>query len=85
MLSGGFVEEKSKEINLQHINSDAFRQVLSYIYTGKLTISSETVLPIYEAADYLSYDYVRFCCTEFMKEDVSAATCVQYLLIAEKL
>jgi len=79
MFNGGFSEEKKKVIELENINSLAFQQVLSYVYTGRFTISSDTVINIYKAADFLQYYYVTQCCIDFIQEDLNIDTYIDYL------
>ena len=53
MLKGGFNEENKECVKLPNIDSDVFDVILDYIYTGTLTVTSDSVAAVYESADFL--------------------------------
>lgn len=51
------------ELRLDGVSVIGFQLILNFIYTSKLIITSETVIDLLEAADFLQYrDIVRMCC-----------------------
>ena len=84
MFERGFKEQDADKVSLGNVSSDAFTQIMNYVYTGKIVVSTETVGQLYEAADFLSYDFIKKFCIKFMSDDISKETCIQYFNLAEK-
>jgi len=84
MFKGGFLEGHKEEVNLDHIDSAAFREVLSYVYTGGFCIDSDNVGCLFGAADFLQYGFIKARCQAFMLDDVHYNTWIQYYKIAEQ-
>ncbi|XP_035659976.1 kelch repeat and BTB domain-containing protein 8-like [Branchiostoma floridae] len=60
-----------------------FGEILSYIYSGTLHVSMDTVQPLYQAADHLQLDYVRDTCSNYMAMNVERSTCVDLYKFAD--
>ena len=57
MLYGNMKESNEKEIELSLVDTETFKALLSFMYTGKIEIDSENCLSILEAALF------QCCCT----------------------
>ncbi|KAI8492144.1 Trafficking protein particle complex subunit 9 [Branchiostoma belcheri] len=59
-------ESRQKTVVLQGLDADMFEEILSYIYSGTLHVSLDTVQPLYQTADFLQLDYVRDTCLQYI-------------------
>ena len=84
MFSGGFAEHGAESVNLVNISCDVLETILQYVYTGKITLQSDTVQSIYIAADFLQYAHIKKCCLNFIDQDIKANTCLSYFWFADK-
>uniref|UniRef100_H2YZ27 BTB domain-containing protein n=1 Tax=Ciona savignyi TaxID=51511 RepID=H2YZ27_CIOSA len=50
--------------------------IISFIYTAKITINSETVYQLYEAANMLQIKYVKDYCVGFLKDTLEVGNCL---------
>ncbi|MCL4122262.1 UNVERIFIED_CONTAM: hypothetical protein GTU68_030479, partial [Idotea baltica] len=74
-------ESREKRICLQEAPEcvEVFEKFLRYLYTGHLTLSHDSVLPILALADkYLVKDLIKMC-EEYMKEHLVSAARNGYL------
>ncbi len=84
MLAGGFKENKLHTIPIEGIPAVAFELILSYIYSGKIKLDTQTVRDVYEAADMLQFTSITKKCCIFMLRDVNVSSCIDYLVMAKK-
>jgi len=61
MLTSGLSESMQKEINLK-VHSKAFNIVLYYLYTNKLKMNLEEIIPITELADMFILPSLLYLC-----------------------
>ena len=66
LLYGPFVEGTNKELKISDIDSDTFRDLLKFIYTGEASVTIQTIVKLIQAAN-------RFCVPEATKEFTKAA------------
>jgi len=84
MFEGGFKESDQKTISLKHISSVAFKIILNFVYTSKVSVSADVVGCLYEAADYMHYNFLKKNCVKFMVSSIHADTCLEYFHIADR-
>ena len=80
MFSSMYMEKDQHRITLRCISQQAFNQIYSYVYTGKMNLNTENVIDVYSAADLLLYDDVKKAALEYMCYDINTHDCVEYLL-----
>ncbi len=84
MFTRGFKETNQKKVKIDGIVAVAFGEILSFVYTGTLRLSTTTVKDVYEAANLLQYIVIQDKCLSFILQDISPESCVDYLLMAQK-
>lgn len=82
MLSGKYTEGKSP-IELRDINPQTFKQLLNYLYTGKLPDLYDKPDDLYITADKYCLNRLRSYCENTMILSISEENAVRYLLLAD--
>ncbi|XP_078665427.1 kelch repeat and BTB domain-containing protein 8-like [Branchiostoma floridae x Branchiostoma belcheri] len=83
MFTSDMAERRQNTVVLQGLDADMFGEILSYIYSGTLHVSLDSVQPLYQAADLLQLDYVRDTCSSYMTMNVERSTCVDLYKFAD--
>ncbi|KAL9979241.1 hypothetical protein ACROYT_G016873, partial [Oculina patagonica] len=69
-------ENEDNLIKLTEITSEAFTEVLQYIYTGKAKIDSSNVQGLIIAADYLIIPSLKSNASLFLEESINVSNCL---------
>eukprot|EP00058_Branchiostoma_floridae_P028427 XP_002613918.1 hypothetical protein BRAFLDRAFT_235433 [Branchiostoma floridae] len=83
MFTSDMAESRQKTVVLQGLDAGIFGEILSYIYSGTLHVSLDTVQPLYQAADLLQLDYVKVTCSSYMAMNLERSTCVDLFGFAD--
>ncbi|XP_066268367.1 kelch repeat and BTB domain-containing protein 2-like [Branchiostoma lanceolatum] len=83
MFTNDMAESRQKTVVLQGLDAGMFGEILSYIYSGNLHVSLDKVQPLYQAADLLQLDYVKYTCSNYMAMNVERSTCVDLYKFAD--
>ena len=83
MFSGGMVENLQREIVLQGLSSRTFAVFLDFIYSGKISVTSENVQELLAASKMLQLDDVAKCCCEFLSKELTPSNCLGILLFSD--
>ena len=75
MLYGNMKESSEKEIALPSVDTETFKALLSFIYTGKIEIDSENCLSILEAAHYFNVVVLESKCADFIAGLLNSENC----------
>ncbi|XP_072018723.1 kelch-like protein 15 isoform X2 [Amphiura filiformis] len=67
MFSGGFVESTKSEIEIEG-DGPAFKILLEYAYTGKLTVAEGNIVKVLSLACYMQFDKVIKECSTKLKD-----------------
>ena len=79
MFGSNFEEKNQSVINLEEsITADVLELILETIYTSKLCLTTENVVEIAMAADFLEMKKVLPLCDDFMFDHVTVDTCAEY-------
>ncbi len=70
-------------MRLNDIQPYALKGLIEFAYTSKLTVTEETVLDIFEAADMLQFPTARMFCQEFLAEQIIPNNCLHFMLYAD--
>ena len=73
------VENVESRIDLSQFSSDVMESLLTYIYTGAIEISEETLVNRLEAAQYFQVDGVVERCCQFMAQSLSPENYADFL------
>ena len=66
MLYGNMKESNEKEIELPSVDTETFKALLSFMYTGKIEMDSENCFSILEAARYFGVAVLENNCADFI-------------------
>lgn len=77
LLCGGFKEnELINEILIQNISHSILKQIINYIYTGKLDINVSNVSNLLPAAQILQIDDIVNACCIFLDHNLDSSNCI---------
>ncbi|XP_068613034.1 kelch-like protein 38 [Brachionichthys hirsutus] len=85
MFCNNFLEKQQAKINLKGIPSAILSTVIDYVYTGRISISMDGVLPLMQAASMLQYDRLFEACSSFLQEQLSPDNCLSMIRLSEIL
>ncbi|KAH7717059.1 Protein KEL-3 a [Aphelenchoides avenae] len=73
MFTTDMLEAQQKTVTLTQIDPSTLEQVLNFVYTGKIRISTANVEKLMDAADYLQLSIITEQCSALMRNRISAA------------
>ncbi|KAK9513429.1 hypothetical protein VZT92_026965 [Zoarces viviparus] len=85
MFCNNFIETHQTKIDLQGITSAILSSVIDYVYTGLVSISMDTVLPLMQAASMLQFGRLFEACSSFLQEQLSPDNCLSMIRLSEIL
>ena len=86
MFGSNFKEKNESVINLEDtIATDVLELILDAIYTSNLHLTTENILEIAMAADFLEMKKILHLCDHFLYEHVTIDTCADYFKFARVL
>ena len=83
MLTGQMIEAKQDHVELKGVSANAMTELLSFAYTGRLSLSMDDVVDTLSGASHLQMQGALELCSEFLRTEVSRKTCVDILNMAE--
>lgn len=75
MCNSGFEEEKHNMATIECVTADAMEQILDYMYTGQISITSENVDVILQGADPFLMSQLKEYCYRFLTQNMDASNC----------
>lgn len=75
MCNSGFEEEKQNMATIECVSADAMEQILDYMYTGQISITSENVDVILQGADPFLMSQLKEYCYRFLTQNMDASNC----------
>ena len=76
-------EAHAKEIHIKNISSLALQLLIEFAYTSRLSVTSESVLETFEAADMLQFPIARRFCQDFLLDQIDIHNCLSFLQYAD--
>ncbi|XP_078620528.1 kelch-like protein 24 [Branchiostoma floridae x Branchiostoma japonicum] len=73
-----------KKLTLQDVNPESLKLLVDYAYTSQVTITSENVMGLLEAAILLKIRPVCDACAKFLGDNVTASTCLTLMRLASE-
>jgi len=83
MFDQQMIEDETAEVNILDVDSDTFKNLLEFIYTGKVAEERYTAELLYAADKYDLDELVKLCAHQLCTE-VSPETAGEILLLAER-
>ncbi|XP_006007819.1 kelch-like protein 13 [Latimeria chalumnae] len=82
MFTGGMKEQELKCINLHGVTGTGLRNIIEFIYTGKLSLQMDKLQDVLEAASFLQVLPILDFCKELLISQVSLENCTEIERIA---
>nr|XP_002739148.2 PREDICTED: kelch-like protein 3-like [Saccoglossus kowalevskii] len=83
MCYSGMEEGLRNMATIECTTADAMEEILNYIYTGEICISSDNVEPILRGADHFLIPALREYCCEFLSKKMDASNCLVVKQLAD--
>ncbi|CAH1254751.1 KLHL30 [Branchiostoma lanceolatum] len=78
-----FAHTKEDTVQLEGVSVHVFDKLLNYLYTGKITVTTDDAQDILAAATMFQFDRVVADCEEVFLQNLEAANCLKVLCIAD--
>lgn len=70
-------EEKEKDtVTIQGVDPTALQMIVSYVYSGQISITEDTVQNLLPAANLLQLSDVKEACSDFLKSQLHPTNCL---------
>jgi len=69
-------EQNQSVITISGVDANSMRQVLDYIYTGRVELNSDTVQNLLSSANLFQLRGLRDGCAEFMEQKIEIDNCI---------
>ncbi|XP_005106423.1 kelch-like protein 24 [Aplysia californica] len=83
MFASGMEESRKREIELKQIDPLVFGQVIQFIYTGNVEISSTTVQDLFTQAQLFQINPLVELCVQYLEKSMSETTCLAAMMLAD--
>jgi kelch-like protein 2/3 len=71
-----FEEREKDRVTIQDVDPMALQQIVSYVYTGQISITEDTVQNLLPAANLLQLSDVKEACSDFLKSQLHPSNCL---------
>uniref|UniRef100_W5N0R3 Kelch-like family member 7 n=1 Tax=Lepisosteus oculatus TaxID=7918 RepID=W5N0R3_LEPOC len=85
MFTSNMLESKSFEVELKDAEPDIIEQLVEFAYTARISVNSNNVQSLLDAANQYQIEPVKKMCVEYLKEQVDASNCLGISVLAECL
>ncbi|XP_066297819.1 kelch-like protein 24 [Branchiostoma lanceolatum] len=85
MFNGAHPESKKDKIEIGGVSAEALQLLVDFAYTSKITITTDNVQPLYEAANMLQVKPVEDGCEDFLTDGLSPETCLVTWALADRV
>ncbi|XP_035698493.1 kelch-like protein 24 [Branchiostoma floridae] len=85
MFCGVHSESKKDRIEILGVSAEALQQLVDYAYTSRITITTDNIQPLYEAANMLQIWPVEQHCERFLIDHMSPQTCLGIWVLTDKM
>ncbi|XP_041326520.1 kelch-like protein 38 isoform X2 [Pyrgilauda ruficollis] len=85
MFCNNFRESHQPKVILKGIDADILDQIILYVYTGEILISTENVLCLLETASMLQYNKLFEACSTYLQDKLTPDNCLSMIRLAKIL
>ncbi len=85
MFQGGMIEANQSEIRLPTLQTEPFKKILKFFYTGTIRITEVDVQDILETSNYLAVEAVCQSACTFLSKNMTCDNCLGILQLADNL
>lgn len=82
MFGGNFIESKNTEVSLGNIEADTFEEILNFIYTDCVTVTTENAYRLLAASEYFGLPFLEEKCIAYIKDNVPINSVIDILIFA---
>ena len=83
LLGANWEEGNKDEVEIPGLDERAVSDVIEFAYSGNITINTENVQTLLEAANYLGVEFVKKSCGDFLKGGIDDKTCLSIWRLAD--
>lgn len=83
MFCNNFLESQQTKIHLRDLTSATLKTIVDYVYTGRISITMDNVLPLMQAASMLQYGRLFEACSSFLQEQLCPDNCLSMIRLSE--
>ncbi|CAD7093604.1 unnamed protein product [Hermetia illucens] len=83
LFSGCFADSGKKVLEMNQFEPEIVEMIVEFLYSRTLNLSTDTVMDVYEVADFLQVTKVLLFCIQFMIESVDAINCISFWKFAD--
>lgn len=84
MFSNGMIESQSGEVLLDHSDPESLLQLLRYMYTGSIELTSDSALPLLSLANRFGIHLLKDHCEQFITRELNVENCSLFLTAADR-
>ncbi|KAK1172950.1 hypothetical protein AOXY_G5658 [Acipenser oxyrinchus oxyrinchus] len=85
MFTSNMLESKAYEVELKDAEPDIIELLVEFAYTARISVNSNNVQSLLDAANQYQIEPVKKMCVDFLKEQVDATNCLGISVLAECL
>ena len=78
-------ESKSFQVKLKDAEPDIIEQLVEFAYTARISVNSNDVQSLLDAANQYQIEPVKQMCADFLKKQIDASNCLGITVLAECL
>lgn len=71
-----FEEKEKAKVKIQGVDPTALQMIVSYVYSGQISITEDTVQNLLPAANLLQLSDVKEACSDFLKSQLHPTNCL---------
>lgn len=83
MFCNNFLESQQTKIHLRDLTSATLKTIVDYVYTGRISITMDNVLPLMQAASMLQYGRLFEACSSFLQEQLCPDNCLSMIRLSD--
>lgn len=83
MFLSQMIESQQKKVHIKEMDGQTLNLVISYIYTGEITLSTDNVQDILSAANLFQILSLKDGCADFMMKHITVGNCVGVYFFAK--
>ncbi|XP_045141794.1 LOW QUALITY PROTEIN: kelch-like protein 7 [Echinops telfairi] len=85
MFTTDMLESTPFEVELKDADPDIIEQLVEFTYTARVSVNSNNVQSLLDAANQYQLQPVKLMCVDFLKEQVDPSNCLGLSILAERL
>uniref|UniRef100_A0A1A9WF28 BTB domain-containing protein n=1 Tax=Glossina brevipalpis TaxID=37001 RepID=A0A1A9WF28_9MUSC len=83
MFSGNSMEKDENSLKFEDIKADVLKQIIEFIYSGKITVTEKNVQDLFSASILLQIEWITNVCCDFWKCRLHPLNCLGVRKLAE--